>query len=303
MYQSKLSLRWDTKYLIFVFLCLSLVVLLFGQSAFADPLNRPSRGYENGPVVESLSIQSGQQRVVSVNVDSASSTAADSSLWEMYSQLEMLQEEVQQLRGVIESQRHQIESLTRKQKEHYIDLDHRIGLLNNGKGRIVSKNGSASDASSVDLERDGVVAVSSRSAEDNRKTLAVPTDVEKNHYNSAISMVRAKKLIESQNAFNAFLNDYPNSIYVPNVHYWLGEIYLALPIADYVTARIHFETVTTQYPQHSKASACLYKLGVLHYRQGETEKARTLFQQVINTYPDSSVADLAQKSLDKISAQ
>ena len=307
MNQTNLKFWCNLNYLIVIGSLSIFSLWTMQRVAYAEPTNEFGRApnvVTEAPV-ETLSV--GVASPIGVaDVEQApgsSGSTPESSLWELYSQLEMLQEEMQQLRGVIENQRHHIESLTRKQKEHYIDLDHRIGLLN----KTVSSGGTASVRSnnSYEMTPSGVVVpplnTSDSSTVARRSAPMVPTEDEKNRYNSAIALVRAKKLNQSEEAFRLYLNDYPNSIYTANAHYWLGEIYLALPSVDYDKARMHFETVTTQYPKHSKASACLYKLGVLHHRQGDVEKAKSLFHRVINSYPESSAAGLAQKSLNRIS--
>ena len=54
-------------------------------------------------------------------------SAPASGQWEIYNQLQQLQEEVQQLRGMVEQQNFEIEQLRKQQRETYRDLDMRIG--------------------------------------------------------------------------------------------------------------------------------------------------------------------------------
>ena len=283
----------------------SVLVLFFYFGATlgwtANNSNYQSQGYD--VPVESLTVNDQpqvQRRVGSnavamparnVSQQAPKSDGQESLMWELYSQVEVLQQEIQMLRGLLEGQANLINGFERKQKEHYKDLDHRIELLNRTIASGVAKpeptvGGVPGNTPAVPLEKTPAL---------------IPGADEKARYDAAIALVRARKLMDSKAAFSQFLIDFPQSIYTANTHYWLGEVYLALPSVDYDKAREHFETVTTLFPGHSKASACMYKLGVLHHRQGDTEKAKSLFHQVINAFPGSSAAGLAQKDLNKIS--
>ena len=54
-------------------------------------------------------------------------------LTELFYQLQVLQQEVQELRGLVEEQSHQLNRIARDQQEQYIDLDRRVaGLTTSG---------------------------------------------------------------------------------------------------------------------------------------------------------------------------
>jgi tol-pal system protein YbgF len=77
-------------------------------------------------------------------------------------------------------------------------------------------------------------------------------------------------------AFKRHVIDYPNSPYIANAYYWLGEIYL-LQGQDEL-ARKAFALVVEQYPAHGKAPDANFKLGKIYHQLGEDERARALLE-------------------------
>jgi len=52
--------------------------------------------------------------------------------------------------------------------------------------------------------------------------------------------------------------------------------------------------VLTLYPGHGKAPDALYKLGVVHHRLNDNERALEYLNRVIAEHPDTSAAGLAR---------
>ncbi len=52
----------------------------------------------------------------------------------MFQQFQQLQDDIAQLRGIVEEQSHQIAQLQADQKEQYVDLDRRVAALSGGAG-------------------------------------------------------------------------------------------------------------------------------------------------------------------------
>ncbi|MCY1495452.1 Cell division coordinator CpoB [compost metagenome] len=61
-----------------------------------------------------------------------------------------------------------------------------------------------------------------------------------------------------------------------------------------------FARVGQAYPQHAKVPDSLYKLADVEQRMGNTDKAKTILQQVIAQFPGSSAAQLAQRDLQRL---
>ena len=65
-------------------------------------------------------------------------------------------------------------------------------------------------------------------------------------------------------------------------------------------AKQAFNVVVANYPDSSKRSDAMLKLATVEQKQNNASQARTLFQQLISEYPESSAARLAQSRLDSM---
>lgn len=191
-------------------------------------------------------------------------------------QVQDLQQQVAEQRGLIEELSYQLNVMREEQRERYIDLDQRILSLQQTPG-AASLSNATGPAASIDLE-----AVS------DEDILA--------EYNAARDHIRAREFPEAISSLQAFADDHPDHSLTPNAWYWLGEVQLASRNVD--KARVAFQTVIDQFPDNAKVPDSLYKLGIIAQQAGNTDQARQLFQRVIVDYPDSQSAQLAQARLN-----
>jgi len=218
---------------------------------------------------------------------------------ELYQQLQSLQQEVMNLRGIVEEQGHQLETLRQQGLDRYNDLDRRLSGGQQGAAATVpaaapQESGEAPAASGA-AEGGAINAAtvpSSPAAE------AQPEEYEA--YKQAYAKVRSQDFSGAIKAFNAFLGSYPNSTLAPNAYYWLGELHLQTP-PDLNAAQQSFTKVVGDYPQHNKAPDALYKLAKVYFLKGDKAKAKQLMQQVIDDYGSSGsqAPQLAKQFLDQ----
>ena len=224
-------------------------------------------------------------------------------LSELFYQIQVLQQEVQELRGLVEEQAYQLNRLARDQKEQYIDLDRRVaGLTTGGVAGAGLSAGSSTPAGSAATGSTssfgGQAGPTSPTATTNpgaAAVVAVPGAAgsvsEREAYQNAFDLMKGRKFDESIAAFNDLIVRYPNGQYTPNAFYWLGELHLAQQNTE--QARQSFMQVIGLYPDHPKVPDTLYKLGVAYHRLGDTAKAMEYFSDVQSRYPQSSAAGLA----------
>ena len=205
---------------------------------------------------------------------------AAAQLGELYYRLQVLQQEVQALRGAVEEQAHQLDRLTKQQQEHYIDLDRRLTAL---RARGVPPSAAARGAGGFPPPAPPVspAPVSGDLARSERQA-----------YADAYDLLTSKKYRESATAFDRLVVDFPNGQYTPNAFYWLGELHLLLEEIE--KARQFFAQVVNLYPAHAKAPDALFKLGAVHDRLGDRERSLEYLNRVIEQYPNSSAAGLAR---------
>ena len=209
------------------------------------------------------------------------------SLGTLFHQIQVLQGELQTLRGMVEEQGFQIERLARDQKEQYVDLDQRILTLRNGAASPpppaaeTATVGSSASRPPQSVQPAGALAATQQSEQ------------ERQDYAAAFSLMESRAFADAAAGFRKVLADHPNGQYAPNCYYWLGE--LSLVQNEIETARQHFVQVVNLYPDHLKVPDALYKLGVIYHRLDDSQRALEHLNRVRNEHPDSSAAGLAQK--------
>lgn len=225
-------------------------------------------------------------------------TAADQSggvsLGALFHQIQVLQGELQALRGMVEEQGFQIQRMARDQKEQYVDLDQRILTLRNGgaspppaAAETAAAGGSPARPPPVVRPAAGALAATAKQSEQERQA-----------YAAAFGLMEGRAFADAVAGFQKVLADYPNGQYAPNCYYWLGELFLVQNEVE--NARQHFVQVVNLYPDHPKMPDALYKLGVIYHRLGDSERTQEHLNRVRNDYPDSTAADLAQKYLAEL---
>jgi len=206
--------------------------------------------------------------------------------WELINQLDLLQQEVQMLRGLVEEQAYQLNRMQKTERDRYLDLDRRIS----GLGDEFSKLKTTLSSSSRSAPVTPVVAPESVATPE-----AVTFAPERQLYDRAQGYVQSRKFDLAIVSFEDMLEKYPGGDYVPYGHYWLGEVYMALdtPLMD--EAKKHFLVVLSEHPKHPKVPASLFKLGKLFDVTGERDKARKYLDKVIAEHSGSSSAGLADR--------
>ncbi|MDH1265798.1 MULTISPECIES: tol-pal system protein YbgF [unclassified Pseudomonas] len=211
----------------------------------------------------------------------------------LFSQLQQMQQEIAQLRGMLEEQQNEIQRLKQEGLERYQDLDRRLG--SGAAGAAATQNSQATGSANA---AGGSPAPAGGQAQAPAGEEPADPAKEKLFYEAAFDLIKAKDFDKASQAFGAFLRRYPNSVYAGNAQYWLGEVNLAK--GDLQGAGQAFAKVSQAYPQHAKVPDSLFKLADVESRLGNTDKAKGILQQVIAQYPGTSAAQLAQRDLQRL---
>ena len=247
------------------------------------------------PVVDLNSQSDSAQNMDSTtNVDGA--VNAGQAAGDRYYQMQVLQQEVQMLRGMVEELNHELQQLKQRQMDDYLDIDRRLSAIvssapaNNAPANRTSvssapanpRPGSISAALDAKNSTDSSGYSINPAASNNAgaaKVAAGPSELAemKANYENASSLLLKKRDINGAAlAFKQHVVDYASSPYVANAYYWLGEIYLLQDQAE--LSRQAFTSVIEQYPLHSKAMDARFKLGKLYHQLGEDARARELLE-------------------------
>lgn len=201
---------------------------------------------------------------------------------EMQQHLDALQEELNELRGVAETHSYKLNQMLQRQRELYQELDKRLAQRPvtplPGPATLTPTTGAPNTTLPVELAN-----MPSESAA----------------YDRALSLVlKDKRYDQAIPEFRQFINSYPDSSYVANAHYWLGQLLFNKGVND--KAQTHFLVIAEQHADSSKRGDALVKLGMIAQKQNQLTKAKAYFQQVVDEYPDKSVAQIATTRLSSL---
>ncbi len=208
-----------------------------------------------------------------VNSGAAQPLSADVSS-DVYSQIRALQEEITNLRGLVEEQSHEINKLKQLQLDNYMELDRR---LSSGH---VSQPAESSSSSVASVLPDPVAEV-----EDIRS--------EKEVYTAAYDLLNQRDYDAATKEFQYYLDRFPQGQYASNSCYWLGKI--ANQNGDLEKSKTWFAKLISDYPDASKVPDAKYDLGRVYFNLGEKIKAKAIMQDVAGGSSDAS--RLAKKFL------
>jgi tol-pal system protein YbgF len=99
-------------------------------------------------------------------------------------------------------------------------------------------------------------------------------------------------------SFKTFLEIYPNSDLADNALYWIAESYFSQ--GQYRQAIDEFARVLVVYPTSEREASALLRQGYAWIELGDRNQGRRVLRGVIDKYPRSDEAILAQRQLDTL---
>ena len=163
------------------------------------------------------------------------------------------------------------------------DLGHRFPELSQ-KIDLVKQQVSKSDTTQISDSTKGLINVDPKQLYD-----AAYLDLTKGKYDLAIT------------GFSNYLKYFPETELGDNAQYWLGECYYAKK--NYTKAAIEFHKVLENYATGDKVPSALYKLGLSLLELKSVGEANKYFEELVNKYPNTQEAKLAQEKLKKPTQQ
>ena len=203
-------------------------------------------------------------------------------------QIQILQREVMQLRGLVEELTYRLNRMRDIQDDRYLELDDRF------QGMDAKVNNLSLSAKPALVDADPVTVVPN----------AVDIQDEKTLYDTAQELIRNRQFDLAISQLKAVITHYPDGAYTPNAYYWLGEVYIAKLDPDLESARQALEEVIQFFPEHRKVPDAAFKLGKVYNLMGDCVRARDLLEQVVELHQGKSVATLSESYLrDKVSCE
>lgn len=227
-------------------------------------------------------------------VDRLEDRLSGPAMMRMMNQNQTLQREITSLRGEIERLQRQMDDIRDQQRQLYLDLDGRIQALESAEPAedpSTDEGRETADAESS-MPDDGSGNAPSGSTTDQDESAARAA------YDEAFGALQAGRYDAAAEAFDAFIDDYPDVDLTANARYWLGESYYV--VRDFDRALEAFQSVIDNHSGSRKHPDALLKMGYVHLEQDRREEGREALQTVIDDFPDSTAASLASTRLDEL---
>lgn len=254
------------------------------------------------PVAKAQSSDYGSdEETAFANDNLETSTTSNNKNAMLLDKVQGLQQEVQELRGQLEVQAHDLKLLQEQQLAFYKDLDARLpNQAATAKSSPVAPLPIAvktpNDSATLPTKQP-VQAVVAPATPGAARTNPAEEQIS---YLAAYELVKNKRFDDALEAMQKFVSQYPQGGYTANAQYWLGELYMVKK--NYPEAITHFEIVLQQFPSSSKTAASMLKIGYSLAALGKKPEAIQRLQQVVKNYPDTNTAQLAKAKLDTLNS-
>jgi tol-pal system protein YbgF len=181
--------------------------------------------------------------------------------------IDSLKQDMAKLRGQIEVLANQTETLERRQKDLYVDLDNRLRKIEQTQTQLQDK-----------------LSQGERSAA-----------AEKQAYETALNQFKLGNYQLSITSFQNFMTNFSSSELLPSAQYWIGNAYYAM--RDYKSAIAAQQKVVRLWPENSKAPDALLNVASSQAEIGQSKEARETLRALVKKYPSSSAAEQAKQRL------
>ena len=200
------------------------------------------------------------------------------SLLELQRQIDVSTQELRTLRGQIDEARYELDTLRQQQRDLYSDHDRRLLAIENG-----SAAGGLPPATGGLTNPPDVVFADEAAA-----------------YGEAFAAMKAGRYEEAARGFQTYLAKYPRGPRADNATYWLGEAQFMQQ--QYEAALRSFQAVSA-FPESRRLAEAMLKVGDTQAALKAFKNARTSYEKVVSTYPESPAAAQARMRIEKLNAE
>lgn len=201
-------------------------------------------------------------------------------LMDLLSQIERLNQDLTQVKGQLEVATHNIDTAQQRQRDLYGDVDGRLRKLESGSPQSASISSDAPVAAPASAANAASAAIAANEAKD---------------YASAQALSGAGKHREAFDAYEKFLQTYPNSSLVPDAQYSLG--YTQFSLKNYKAAIATQQKLIKQYPDSPKVPDAMFNMANSQIQLADIDGAKKTLRTLLNQYPNSVVAPSAKRRL------
>jgi tol-pal system protein YbgF len=201
----------------------------------------------------------------------------NSSMLDLLTQIESLNQELRKLRGQNEELEHNLQDAKNRQKDFYVDLDARVRHLE------------AADAAAQ-------TTLVQKAAE--KSVVEDLSALENSAYEVIYAYYKAanySKLLESS---QEYLEKFTGSVRTPNVHYLMGDAYFSLD--NYKKSIASYQVVVSQYESSPNVPDAWLNIAACQQQLKDFASAKKTLKLLITKYPKSKAAKKAKQRLSSL---
>ncbi|MGI9309005.1 MAG: tol-pal system protein YbgF [Gammaproteobacteria bacterium] len=200
----------------------------------------------------------------------------------LLSRLDVLQQDVQQMRNDMDTLQNNVEQANGRQRELYLDVDKRLQSIERST-----------------IRNDDMTVL--EGGELNPGQLPVPGGTDRANYQAAFELLKQGRYDEASIALKQFMVAFPSSSLGDNAQYWLAETYYVSQ--DYAQALPEFQKVLDRFPDSRKLPDALLKIGYCNYELTRWDAARQALSAVVSDYSETTAARLANQRLERLQSE
>jgi tol-pal system protein YbgF len=222
-------------------------------------------------------------------------------LVELLNQVQTLNQELSRVKGQLEVAAHNIEMNQQRQRDLYTDIDGRLRKIEAGAVTPAMTPEGTMDPMGATMSTDNSGAPADAGSSVTATvapTLAPPaggTGSEAQDFENAQALYRAGKYREAFDAYEKFLQAYPNSSRAPEAQYALG--YTQFSLKNYKAAMNTQQKMIKNFPNHARVPDAMFSIANSQIQLSDVEGAKQTLKTLLARYPNSDVAPNAKKRL------
>lgn len=117
-------------------------------------------------------------------------------------------------------------------------------------------------------------------------------------YQEALRLYKKGEYENARKLFEKLLKEYPNSPLAGNAQFWIGEVYFCQK--RFEEAILAYQKTIKKYPKNVKIAGALLKQALSFAALGDKDTAKILLKQLIQRYPKTEQARIAQRKLKNL---
>ncbi|WP_019625541.1 tol-pal system protein YbgF [Thioalkalivibrio sp. ALJT] len=238
----------------------------------ALPLLSGSAGAQDSSVFATQA----QIRQVEQRLDRIERVLDSSAMNELLQTSETLGRDLRELRGEVDTLRHEVDRLSTRQRDQFRHLDERVAAVEGGA--LAPEVGTGQEVVQLDL----------------------PEADEHEAYQDAFDDLMSGDYASAMGKLERFIETFPDGLFAANAWYWLAEAKYAS--GDFEAALEDFQRLREEFPDSDKSGDALLKIGYSYYELEDFDAARAALEAVRADYGGTTLDRLARERLRRIDA-